>query len=1211
MYFQSPTLFIYSSYITLLVFSTIPSFAQINSASNASLLLQTGHAETAWEIEMSPSEDYFLTLGDRQVFIWDTKKGNKINQFTDHMYVDAAFLNNEENIRVAYFYIQYEDGYYKKTPRIETFNWRNPSRFNIGKMKSFDIMRVMNDYAIANDEVGGLKLDRKYPYAYILLRQHIICWDYEEDKIMWKINLRRLANLAPGELRTFDIGQEVLAIKYGSRKGYYLFIDKKNGDILSSHQIDNLADHPESYWLDDSDQSLLIAEGLYFHILKYNKKKNIWKSTKYAMPFDISKGYRLAFNGELEDLFVTKDHQIIICDGEGDLHRLDSNNGKLKKIIDKTWNNLVLNIDEDDVLLKSGLDLFGAIMGESRHISREDKLAMCADWEKISNNMVDEIAYSSKHDRWIIAKQGGGISIFETFFENFGTHLSPLPVISAFLYIPQKDYLITGMSDGDLCIWNLQSASLIKRVQGDMGKIEHIQQINDSTILVGTRPGITYQLSLVSFVTNELDATPDWLVSSAISPDGQLLAYINFAGEIKLWSMPRHISVNVTLPKLNFGSPEGLFSAKVDLFFLNQHLLGVIHDNQITIYDLTTSEHIFQHRAKYTIENFDYNPLRNYLAWSDAYFIYIMDLTNQQEIWNYFYPPGMGKMPTAPECYPSLKFNKSGTQILVCNGVVFTTYDLPAKKFLDTGFISEYASGGSPCMCYIIDELNMSVIGMNGPEFNLVNNKKGEKYDWIENSFISRDTLLSFVSFGENEDYIINAINRGNYYKTNKQSLDNFIFRDEKRTYSMDQYDLIFNRPHLVLDFIGLASKESFQIFQNAYIKRMARMGFSEESFEKIQDIPQLDIPLEQFHSNTTNPEISIPIKATGNKNSLDRINVWVNGVPVYGRNGLSIRNRQLTTLDTILHLTLSAGRNLIEISAHNFSGIESVKENITINYIPTTPQRQFYIVTIGVSSFEQTDWDLIYPIIDAQAITHLFTEHPDTSIQVKLIELHNENFNTGSMNQLREKLMQTKVDDQVIVYIGTHGLPDDSLNYYLATSRTDFNKPRHNSITYDHLDNILDGIPARQKLLLVDACNAGEIDKESVSLAKDTNTRKGAVNFRSSNTAIIPNQPGIQYSFELMNQLFADLRYGTGTSVIASASGVEDAQEGTEWNHSVFTYSLIKGLKERAADLNGDGEIVVSELQRYLASNVAALTKGKQQPTFRVENQKNDWRVW
>ena len=70
--------------------------------------------------------------------------------------------------------------------------------------------------------------------------------------------------------------------------------------------------------------------------------------------------------------------------------------------------------------------------------------------------------------------------------------------------------------------------------------------------------------------------------------------------------------------------------------------------------------------------------------------------------------------------------------------------------------------------------------------------------------------------------------------------------------------------------------------------------------------------------------------------------------------------------------------------------------------------------------------------------------------------------------------------------------------------------------------------------------------------------------------------------AFELMREQFADLRRGSGTVVIASASGVQNAIESAEWSNGWFTFSVLEGLKTLKADRNKDGTVSVSGRQRH-----------------------------
>ena len=55
----------------------------------------------------------------------------------------------------------------------------------------------------------------------------------------------------------------------------------------------------------------------------------------------------------------------------------------------------------------------------------------------------------------------------------------------------------------------------------------------------------------------------------------------------------------------------------------------------------------------------------------------------------------------------------------------------------------------------------------------------------------------------------------------------------------------------------------------------------------------------------------------------------------------------------------------------------------------------------------------------------------------------------------------------------------------------------------------------------------------------------------------------------------------------------------------------MLNGLKNRTADLNGDGVIMFLELQAYIVEKVSALSHGRQVPNSRIQNIELDFPVW
>lgn len=291
------------------------------------------------------------------------------------------------------------------------------------------------------------------------------------------------------------------------------------------------------------------------------------------------------------------------------------------------------------------------------------------------------------------------------------------------------------------------------------------------------------------------------------------------------------------------------------------------------------------------------------------------------------------------------------------------------------------------------------------------------------------------------------------------------------------------------------------------------------------------------------------------------------------------------------------------------------MKERFEIEYVPPQVSKAtLHLVTIGVSTYKNNLYNLKYATKDGEDLAKLFKNQRGIYQELIHYSLFDKDVTVTNITQIKKKLQKTNIDDAVIVFISGHGLLDSELDYYLATYDVNFTNPKENGLLYDDLENLLDGIPARKKILLIDACHSGELDKEDLEQLVKDNTQKveSAIVFKNvGNKELKTKTVGLQNSFELMRQTFSDLRKGTGTTVLSAAGGIEAALESNQWKNGAFTYCLLIGLSEQKADLNKDGEVMLLELQQYLFDEVPKITNGKQQPTSRIENLINDWRVW
>jgi WD40 repeat protein len=459
----------------------------------------------------------------------------------------------------------------------------------------------------------------------------------------------------------------------------------------------------------------------------------------------------------------------------------------------------------------------------------------------------------------------------------------------------------------------------------------------------------------------------------------------------------------------------------------------------------------------------------------------------------------------------------------------------------------------------------------------------------------------------EEMDYII--LSPDNYYKSSKGNNDGIGFRFKNNLYSFDQFDVRFNRPDKVLTSLG-ASKYSVKLYTKAWEKRLSKLGFAPGDLQGELALPNIELSNKVTLPVTTEEkQLKLNIKAWDETYKLDRISIYVNDVPAPELKGISLKNQYANKVNEEIDINLSAGKNLVKVSVFNEEGLESLRETFQVTYNPTTSKKpDLYIFTIGVSKFENKERNLKFATKDAKDLVAKF-ESSDYFGTVHTQELFDEAATKENVLKASKFLDKAKIDDQVIIYISSHGLLDDKLDYYLAMHDIDFDKPQIKGLPYDAVNTMLDGMDCRNRLIMIDACHSGEVDKDEAvtrSSVAMTNTNV-KMNQKSGSTLVRP-RAGLKNSFTYMKTLFGDVSKGTGATVISAAGGYEFALESEDWSNGVFTYAILEGLTSGEADINHDGLVHVSELKDYVTLQVVKLTDGKQHPTTRTENALNDF---
>lgn len=459
------------------------------------------------------------------------------------------------------------------------------------------------------------------------------------------------------------------------------------------------------------------------------------------------------------------------------------------------------------------------------------------------------------------------------------------------------------------------------------------------------------------------------------------------------------------------------------------------------------------------------------------------------------------------------------------------------------------------------------------------------------------------VAMIDNSNFILTP---DGYYSASKQSTRQLHYVEGLQVITFEQLDVKYNRPDKVLEAIGCDDTALISSYRKAYFKRIKKLGIDTASFRGGYSVPESDFEnREAIEPEQKSEKLSLHIKGVDSTYKLDRFNIWINEIPLFGQKGFNIKKRNKNDLDTTITIRLSQGVNRIETSILNVNGTESYRMPLQVNYSPEIKSKEkLHFVGIGIDKFADSIYNLQYSVKDIRDLSKKLKEK--FGDRVSIDTLFNENVTIANVKEVKEKLLKTSINDKVIISYSGHGLLSKEYDYYLSTYSVNFDKPQENGLPYDELENLLDSIPARKKLMLIDACHSGEVDKDEEFAMNNTADSMGLSKPKGGRTINSKSiqQLGLKNSFELMQSLFVNVGKSTGANIISAAAGNQFALEKGNLKNGVFTYCILEAM-------NTNSTMTVSQLKSTVGKRVEELTNGLQKPTSRNETINSDWSVW
>jgi WD40 repeat protein len=287
------------------------------------------------------------------------------------------------------------------------------------------------------------------------------------------------------------------------------------------------------------------------------------------------------------------------------------------------------------------------------------------------------------------------------------------------------------------------------------------------------------------------------------------------------------------------------------------------------------------------------------------------------------------------------------------------------------------------------------------------------------------------------------------------------------------------------------------------------------------------------------------------------------------------------------------AGANQFSAYAFNRMNVKSEDSLFSVSGAAALRRdRTLYVLAIGVGQYDNPQFNLNYPVKDAQnfgAEVRRQQELTGYYQKVEVIPLLDQGARKAFiLSALKTLAEAVQPEDGVIVYFSGHGTARGD-RFYLIPSDLGYKGPRRqvdaagletiltHSISDLELEDAFNGIDAGRLLLVIDACNSGK------ALQAD-DWRRGPMNTKG----------------------LGQLAYEKGMYVLTASQDAELAYESEALKHSYLTYALIEEglrLKVADADADADGAVILREWFDYAKRRVPRLRQEKVELEARRQN--------
>lgn len=421
--------------------------------------------------------------------------------------------------------------------------------------------------------------------------------------------------------------------------------------------------------------------------------------------------------------------------------------------------------------------------------------------------------------------------------------------------------------------------------------------------------------------------------------------------------------------------------------------------------------------------------------------------------------------------------------------------------------------------------------------------------------------IVQFISFTDGEWIVITP---EGYFNASPNGARHLNVRVGNEVYSVDNFYEKFYNPAFVASVLQASELQGTKVEPVADIRKGIALP------------PKIKIISPETNSELKTEEITLTISASDMGGGIDEIRLYHNSkvvsVATRGMKQVSKGNESSKSYT----VTLVDGVNLFKATGFSKDRTESNPAEILVRLIASPKDVSMHVFTVGINKYENPALNLNYAEPDAKGIAQFFRQSGKGLFKrVDVMDIYNEQATREEILSRLKRLENTNPQDAVLIYLAGHGENINEKWYFIPHELTYPEKEedvKSKAISSDELSILIKNIKAQKILVLIDACKSGA----------------ALIAFRG---------------FEDRKAL-AQLSRATGVHIVAASSKDQFATEVKELGHGIFTYTLLEGLRGKAA---AKGETVTArKLMSYIEEHLPELTKKyKQEAQYPVVDSK------